>query len=289
MSDDGEHAITIIAFIGSVFSPYYALARGLGRGDPLNHCALNVALYGARKRWALTERTRIDLARDDTALAVGPSRLDWDGTALNIEIDEMTVPFPTRIRGTVRVWPSDTVESAFPLDAHGRHHWHPIAPCARIEVTLQTPALSWSGGGYFDCNFGDEPLEAAFTRWDWSRAPVRGGTAVLYDIERRDHSALGLALRLGADGSVDNFEMPPRSNLPRSFWRVQRQARSEVMPVVIKTLEDTPFYARSLVGTTLFGEPTIGVHESLSLDRVAHPIVRAMLPFRMPRWRARVR
>jgi carotenoid 1,2-hydratase len=154
---------------------------------------------------------------------------------------------------------------------------------------MQAPALSWSGAGYLDCNFGDEPLEAAFTRWDWSRTPVQVGTAVVYDIHRRDDSALGLALRFGADGSVDNFEIPPRADLTRTFWRVQRQARSEGMPVVIRTLEDTPFYARSLVGTTLFGERTIGVHESLSLDRVAHPIVRAMLPFRMPRWRARPR
>lgn len=287
MSDNGEHALTIIAFIGSVFSPYYALARSLGRADPLNHCALNVALYGARKRWALTERKRADLVRDDTALAVGPSKLDWDGTSLNIEIDEVTVPFPTRIRGAVRVWPTATVERAFPLDAQGRHHWQPIAPCARIEVDMQAPVLRWCGAGYLDCNFGDEPLEAAFTRWDWSRAPVEGGTAVLYDIERRNNSALGLALRLGADGSVDNFETPPRSDLPRTFWKVERQARSEGMPVVIRTLEDTPFYARSLVGLRLIGERTVGVHESLSLDRVMHPIVRAMLPFRMPRWRAR--
>ncbi len=87
---------------------------------------------------------------------------------------------------------------------------------------MQAPALSWCGAGYLDCNFGDEPLEAAFTRWDWSRAPVEGGTAVLYDIERRDNSALGLALRLGADGSVDNFETPPRSDLPRTFWKVEQ-------------------------------------------------------------------
>ena len=45
ISDDGQHGLTIIAFIGSVFSPYYAWA---GRRDPLDHCAFNVALYGPR-------------------------------------------------------------------------------------------------------------------------------------------------------------------------------------------------------------------------------------------------
>ena len=46
LSDDGRHGLTLIAFIGSVFSPYYAW-RAARRGDPLDHCALNVALYGA--------------------------------------------------------------------------------------------------------------------------------------------------------------------------------------------------------------------------------------------------
>ena len=50
LSDDGRHGLTVIAFIGSVFSPYYALARRRGAGDPLDHCALNVALYGAGGR-----------------------------------------------------------------------------------------------------------------------------------------------------------------------------------------------------------------------------------------------
>jgi carotenoid 1,2-hydratase len=48
-------------------------------------------------------------------------------------------------------------------------------------------------------------------------------------------------------------------------------------------LEDTPFYARSLIETTLGGTKVAAVHESLSLDRVANPCVRLMLPFRMPR------
>ena len=44
MSDDGGDALTVIAFVGSAFSPYYRRSRG----DPDNHCALNVVLYGPR-------------------------------------------------------------------------------------------------------------------------------------------------------------------------------------------------------------------------------------------------
>ncbi len=46
LSDDGHYGITLIAFIGSVFSPYYAWS---GRRSPDNHCALNVALYGRQR------------------------------------------------------------------------------------------------------------------------------------------------------------------------------------------------------------------------------------------------
>ena len=85
LSDDGQHGLTIIAFIGSVFSPYYAWARARGTGDPLNHCAVNVALYGRdRKRWAMTERGRGHVGRASSSLAIGPSLLTWDGDALTI-------------------------------------------------------------------------------------------------------------------------------------------------------------------------------------------------------------
>ena len=52
---------------------------------------------------------------------------------------------------------------------------------------------------------------------------------------------------------------------------------------MVRTLEDAPFYARSLVAAKLLGESVILMHESLSLDRFRMPVVQAMLPFRMPR------
>ena len=71
-----QHGLTLIAFIGSVFSPYYARARRRGAADPLQHCAVNVALYGPRgKRWAMTERGRAAVARTPSSLAIGRSAL----------------------------------------------------------------------------------------------------------------------------------------------------------------------------------------------------------------------
>ena len=117
--------------LGSVFSPYYAWARRRGPADPLDHCALNVALYGeGGKRWALNERRRGSLRRGPDRLAIGPSSLAWSGTELCVEIDERTAPLPSRIRGRVRVRPGCLVEADHGLDAGGRHRWWPAAPCA---------------------------------------------------------------------------------------------------------------------------------------------------------------
>ena len=104
------------------------------------------------------------------------------------------------------------------LDARGRHRWGPIAPCARIEVDLQAPALRWQGHAYFDSNEGDEPIERGFTRWDWLRtAAPDGSTAVIYDVQPRDTKRGGasrlITRRFSPDGSSSEFEASPRQRL----------------------------------------------------------------------------
>lgn len=287
MSDDGQHGLTIIAMLGSVFSPYYAWSRRRGNPNPLDHCALNVALYGrSGKRWSMTERSQRALRQEPGRLQIGPSHLSWDGDGLTIDIDEITAPIPSRIRGRIRVHPSAVNTRSFTLDPAGRHHWWPIAPISHVEVDLDRPDLHWRGQGYLDSNRGEEPLEQAFQRWDWSRSSSPKGTTMLYDVTARQGQGASLALRFNARGEVEELSLPPRVPLPTSrIWRIRRQTQSEAgHPArVIETLEDTPFYARSLVETRLLGETTTCVHESLSLDRFAARWVQMLLPFRMPR------
>ncbi|MCJ2058808.1 carotenoid 1,2-hydratase [Methylobacterium sp. J-048] len=282
MSDDGRHGLTIIAFIGSVFSPYYGWSAD---GNPFAHCAMNVVLYGDRSRFAMTERGARSLSRGPHHIAIGPSAMAWDGTALTVRIDERGAPLPRRLRGTVRLEPRGFTPGPFHLDPGGRHRWWPMAPSSRVEVDFDQPGLRWTGSGYFDTNDGDEPLASAFTRWTWCRADLPDGAAILYDVRHRDGGGQNLSLRFAHDGSRRAIRPPLAAPLPSTaFWRMPRETRSDDgRSRVLTTFEDTPFYARSLLASTLAGEPVRAVHESLSLDRFRNPLVQLMLPFRMPR------
>ena len=268
-----------------MFSPYYVRAHARGQGDPKNHCAMNIALYGPCKRWAMTERRAGSLDRSDDHIAIGPSALHWHGDALTAEINEVAVPIPRQVRGRIKLYPAAVEPQAYTLDPAGQHRWQPIAPCAHIEVSFTDPALSWQGCAYLDTNSGDVPLATSFAHWHWSRAATRKGATIFYDVTPLNAPPHSLALTMNATGGVTQIEPPPHATLSKTLWRVPRETRADVCtaPRVLKTLEDAPFYARSLIASQLHGEAVHAIHESLSLPRFAAPWVRTLLPFRMPR------
>ena len=275
--------------LGTVFSPWYAAARRRGAADPENFCALNVALYdpGGRywggKRWAMTDRPKRALSRNARQLVIGPSSLRWQQGALELSIRERGMPLPARIEGEVRVQFDQLCPQVFSLDGAGRHAWCPLAASARIEVDFTRPARRWRGHAYLDSNAGCAPLEQDFSGWHWSRARLGDDAVVLYDARCRDGSRTQLALRLDGGGGARALPPPAETPMASTLWRIARTTRSEATPCVLSTLEDTPFYARSLVGARLCGTEVQAFHESLDLDRFANRLVQLLLPFRMAR------
>ncbi len=152
-------------------------------------------------------------------------------------------------------------------------------------MQFKEPALNWTGNAYLDSNYGVEPLESGFKGWTWSRAHRTQDSIVLYDAMRRDGSQSALALRFKADGTAAEMEPLPHVALPTTGWRLARHTRADAGSAVRvrQTLENAPFYARSLLDTQLYRERSAAFHESLSLDRFSSALVRAILPFRMPR------
>ncbi len=284
----------VIAFIGSAFSPYYAARRRqMAAADPMAHCALNVALYrdGKGGCWSMTERGAAQVQRSAQHLQIGPSALRWDGQALDIHIDEWTVPWPQRLRGRVRLIPSALTPGPLPLGAANAagtcaHHWWPMAPVADVSVDFDSPGWSWRGSGYLDSNRGQAPLAEGFQRWQWARSHLDdGGAAVTYSTVDRYGQSARMAWHFGRDGRVSAFDAPDDQRLPPGTWGVERTVPcdSGQDPRLVKVLEDSPFYNRALVSSHWCGQPVRAVHESLSLTRFDRRWVQMMLPFRMPR------
>lgn len=212
--------------------------------------------------------------------------MEWQDETLVVRFDEKTAPLPGRIAGTVRIHPIALAEQSFVIDAQGRHRWAPVAPIARAEVDIRRPeGTRWTGLAYVDSNFGDEPLEDGFTGWSWSRATTRRRTVVTYDSVRRDGTRDLIQHSFGADGRSEPIEPLAVARLPRTLWGMERSVRVDpgTSPKLARTLEDTPFYARSQLSGQYLGEEAHGVHEALSLDRFRTRMVQFMLPYRMRR------
>ena len=253
---------------------------------PERFCALNLALYRTDgEAWVFTEPGPGRVARTADSFGLGRSALSWVGDRLQIEVNERTAPFGQPVRGRIVLHPVVVSSQPLPLDPDQSHGWWPVAPRARVEVRLEDPQLSFTGSGYHDANFGDEALEEGFVSWSWSRAELPETTAVLYDVQPRAGSAIDRALTFDRSGRIDLLEVPRRRRLEPTRWGLERPTRTDADgdAVVLRTLEDTPFYSRSLIQTSLTGHRVAAMHESLSLSRFSHPLVQLMLPFRIRR------
>jgi len=244
-----------------------------------------VALYGPKARWAMTERGKDALNDGPDHFAVGPSALHWEGDTLVIDVNEITVPLPSRLKGQIRFTPDVGQNEHFALDTTERHHWWPYAPFGHIKAQFDKPDLSWEGHGYADTNTGTAALEADFSGWTWSRATVDDGAVMFYEPQERAGAHKTIAFHVGSDGTLTHRQAPPRVDLKKGFWGVARNTRSEdaSQTRITQTFVDAPFYTRDALQMVLDGKPCPAVHESLNLNRFASPIVKMMLPFKMPR------
>lgn len=236
----------------------------------------------------MTERGKADTVQQHDALRIGPSAMRWENDRLIIDIEErdirLGIPWRRRVAGKIILTPEVLNARSFKLDADGKHNWHTIAPRARIEVRMDEPNVNWSGSAYLDGNHGSEPIEDGFRDWHWSRAHAGEDVAVIYEGNRRDGSHFGSALRFDKSGTPHEEELPLVAPLPSTLWGMKRQTRADRgHATVIKTWEDSPFYARSALSMRIFGKKVVAVQESISLNRLINPVVQFMLPYKMPR------
>ncbi|MEY3476912.1 MAG: Acyclic carotenoid 1,2-hydratase, partial [Pseudomonadota bacterium] len=238
----------------------------------------------------MTERSHAVCHRDQDHFQIGPSSLSCNDEGLVWKIDEIANPIPRRLQGEVfvhmgKAWQSDV----FSLTADASHRWGPLQPRARIKVRFERPALQWEGWAYVDANEGDEPINQGFSDWDWSRAHLPDhSTAVLYDVRSpgmEPQSSNILALRFASGEKPEAFSPGVRQSLGRTAWGIHRHSfrEGEKATRLEESLEDTPFYARSVIRATMLGHDVVAMHETLDARRFASPWVQSLLPWRMPR------
>ena len=284
MSDDGASSIVVIAMLGNTFSPRWARAR---KRDPasssLDFSTMNVALRtGSANRWALTERERASVSRGADHLAIGTSEMAWRNGDLVVSIDDRSAPWRERVRGKVRLTPLAGSDVVVDLDPSGLHTWCPRIPIASVEVDFEEPRVRFRGTGYFDMNRGECPLEETFASWSWSRVSDGRRGAIAYDVAMRDGSTRARSFRSACGEDLVIARDDQVVSLPTTRFGLPRRARGgEGATELVRTLEDGPFYARSVVTTTLAGQRAMGIHETVSLDRFRAPWVRFLVPFRM--------
>ncbi len=251
---------------------------------------MNAVVYqGGRSRWAFTEPAPATVERRPHVFALSGSVLERTSDTLTFTLDERSAPWGTRVRGTVRIELHAGSPESFALDGAGEHRWWPVGALGRAQVELSAPALRFEGSAYHDCNYGRAPLESAFERWSWSRTDLHDQVGIVYDVVERDGTTTEMGLRIDRTGGVHPFHAEFPTLLPRGAWGMSRPTRtaSAEPATLVQSLEDTPFYTRSVVRSR-FDERTVhAVHESVSLDRFTQPWVQSLLPFRMRRgWRA---
>ncbi|MEM7211045.1 MAG: carotenoid 1,2-hydratase [Pseudomonadota bacterium] len=234
----------------------------------------------------MTERGQGALKLAKHRFQVGPSAMTWQDGELLIDVDEISNPIISRVKGQIRLKPQGVTGIEMPLKPDGTHVWRPFAPNARIEVDLGRDRWRWNGHGYFDANFGTRALEDDFSYWTWGRYPVEDGTMAFYDADRRDGSVLASAIHFDREGNARMVDAPPpKTRFNRNLWLVRRETRADpgYRPREVTPMLHAPFYSRAAVRTQIDGHETVGVHEALDLDRFASPLLKPMLAVRVPR------
>lgn len=275
----GEYSAVCIFMVGSLFSPRYSV--GARRGAlPLEHCAVNFALYrrGVRQRWVLSEYPRAAMMRGGRALHIGASRLEYgaDGTVC-MEVDERCAPFGGRVRARLVLEPQVPAAEEVQLVPGVPHYWRALAPRAKARLEVHSERVASEGLGYHDSNHGAELLGARLSGWQWARTHGPEETVVEYHLPGGVAPLRVTAGRLGTRAERAPAPQAPReTNLTGWGLRVPTRLGEHHPPAAPRLLESSPFYAR--VESRHAGLDAMG--EVANFRRFHSPFIRWMAHFR---------
>jgi carotenoid 1,2-hydratase len=234
-----------IFMIGAVFSARYAVGAARG-ASPLEHCAVNFALYdrGRRRCWVFSEYGGVVRDGEET-LWIGRSCLarGADGR-VELVVDDRTAPWGRPVRARLGLTPACAPVAPVALDDGGHHWWQPLACRATARLVLPDEGIDVAGLGYHDTNWGDEPLGGRLPGWRWGRVhgAERTGVALVPPAPR---PAIHLVASARGVAAVPPAAAPDAG--ARSGWALRLPARIAAGGIDVPAealLESAPFYAR---------------------------------------------
>lgn len=274
----GDVSCVCIFMLGSLFSPRYSVAAQRG-GRPLEHCAVNFALYrgGVRQLWVLSEYPHARLEVGGSALAIGRSRLELlEGGRVRMDVDERTAPWGRPVRARLELEPLTPQGDVVRLVDALPHYWQPLAPRARAALEVEGVLARREGLGYHDTNHGDEPLGRRLQGWRWVRTHLDDATVVDYRLPDGT-----LPVRVTARAGEVACERRPaqgegQDTLTAWGLRVPARLEGQRLRLAPRLLESSPFYAR--VEARGPGADALG--EVADFRRFHSPFIRWMAHFR---------
>ena len=244
----GESSAVFIFMVGSLFSARYS--AGAPRGArPLEHCAVNFALYhrGVRRRWVLSEYPVASVQGRGRSLRIGRSLLEYapDGT-VRMEVDERCAPFGGAVRARLVLETQVPAAEEVPLVPGLPHYWRALAPRTKARLDVTSEGLVAEGLGYHDSNHGEELLGERLPGWHWAR--VHGPEETVVDYHLPDGVA-PLRVTAGATGTKSERGPLLTEARPTSLtnWGLRVPAHLYAGGTVVgapRLLESSPFYAR---------------------------------------------
>lgn len=281
LSDDGRWALVVIYLLGSPMSPYYKAAAVGDTPSPRDWCGVFVSLHekiGGRwqeRAYAYNLYHDGAFAPDRPDVTVGDSRMTGaqtkNGWQWRLDVREAGL-WRGKTRAQLLFTTTSVSAQVSPLGDKGdtaRHTWVCVAPHCRVEGVVTPPsgrALSFTGAGYHDHNFGNLPLDDTDI-WYWGRAVLRCSdqvtrVAVFYHLDAPDGQAQSVLLLFGPDSAplmvTDQVQALPNKPIRNAYGlvhatRFEVTSRNSDDPIFrlsaqLKTeqgtLSEGPFYRR---------------------------------------------
>lgn len=276
ISDYGDYTFVVIIFSSFPFSVEYLrkLLNGEEKLNPLDFAAVNFNLYKEGKivNYFLNEyhsdKINITKKNDEVhSIKIGLNSINFVDDSVNI-----------KIRGSEK-WKKRVINAEFDFkintnpktfdnlkngQQHVDHFWTPAGInssfSAKIKIRRSEDQFSprkkilFDGSGYYDRNWGTEPMYENILDWKWGRFVKKDLSLVFFDITYKNGYAPNFKKLIISKGDkiiIDSNSPEFEYHNSKNYWRLQYPKKIQIISDEISVhinneqkIDNGPFYIR---------------------------------------------